>query len=81
MWTIHSHSEAGRVTADMCRALLKQPAMLDTEAEQILEHLYLFASVITDAFVEQLGRSTGASAFENVPEAAIPSHLPTSLAA
>ena len=44
--------EARRVTTEMCRAVLQQPNLTDEEAEKIVEHLYLFADVVTDAFIE-----------------------------
>ena len=46
-------SEARRVTADMCRELLKRPALSDAESERILEHFYSFANVVVDAFIER----------------------------
>lgn len=42
-----------RVTLDMCKALLNQRNLTDEQAQVKLDHLYCFASVIADAFVEQ----------------------------
>jgi hypothetical protein len=49
--------KARRVTAEMCRAILKQPNLTDVEAEALLNHLYLVANVGVDAFIEQRGRT------------------------
>lgn len=49
--------KARRVTAEMCRALLQRPNLTDQEAEALLDHLYLVADVVADAFIEQRGRT------------------------
>jgi hypothetical protein len=74
-------SEARRINASIGRAILKQPGRPDVELENLLECMYSFADVIVQAFIERRSRSTEVSAFENVPEAAIQSHLLTSLTA
>ena len=74
-------SKARRINASIGRAILKQPNRSDVELENLLECMYLFADVVVQAFIERRSRSTEVSAFENAPEAAIPSHLLTSQAA
>jgi hypothetical protein len=49
--------KARRVTAEMCRTILQRPNLTDEEAEALLDHLYLVASVGVDAFIEQQGRT------------------------
>jgi len=49
--------KARRVTAGMCREILQRPNLTDEEAEALLDHLYLVASVGVDAFIEQRGRT------------------------
>jgi hypothetical protein len=49
--------KARRVTAEMCRATLQQPNLMDEEAELLLDHLYSAANVAVDAFIEQRGRT------------------------
>jgi hypothetical protein len=41
----------------MCRAILKRPNLTDEEAEALLDHLYLFADVGVEAFIEQRGHT------------------------
>lgn len=41
------------VTPDMCRLILKRSDLSDTEAEEIIEHLYQFGDVVTDVLIEQ----------------------------
>jgi len=48
---------ARRVTAQMCRALLQRPDLTDVEAERMLDHLYMVADVVVDAFIEQRGHT------------------------
>lgn len=74
-------SEARGINASIGRAILKQPDRPDVELENLLECMYSFADVIVQAFIERRSRSTEVSTFENVPEAAIQSHLLTSLTA
>ena len=45
------------VTAQMCRALLQRPDLTDVEAERMLDHLYMVADVVVDAFIERQGRT------------------------
>jgi hypothetical protein len=49
--------KARHVTAEMCRAILQQPNLTGEEAEALLDHLYLVASVGVNAFIEQRGRT------------------------
>jgi len=49
--------KARRVTAEMCRALLQRPDLTNEEAERLLDHLYMVADVVVDAFIEQRGRT------------------------
>lgn len=49
--------KARRVTAQMCRALLQRPDLTDVEAERMLDHLYMVADVVVDAFIERQGRT------------------------
>lgn len=49
--------KARRVTAEMCRALLQRPDLTDVEAERMLDHLYMVADVVVDAFIERRGRT------------------------
>lgn len=49
--------KARRVTAQMCRAFLQRPDLTDEEAERLLDHLYMVADVVVDAFIEQRGRT------------------------
>ena len=49
--------KARRVTAQMCRALLQRPDLTDVEAERMLDHLYMVADVVVDAFIERRGRA------------------------
>jgi hypothetical protein len=44
--------ETRRVSNEMCRALMQQPSLTDEQAEQILNHLYLVANVVVDAFID-----------------------------
>ena len=44
--------EGRRVTVDTCRTIVQQSDLSDQEAQEIIEHLYLFAEVATDAFIE-----------------------------
>lgn len=49
--------KARGLTAETCRAILKQPSLTDVEAEALLDQLYLVANVCVDAFIEQRGRT------------------------
>jgi hypothetical protein len=49
--------KARHVTAEKCRAILQQPSLTDEEAEKLLDHFYLVADVVVDAFKEQRGRT------------------------
>jgi hypothetical protein len=49
--------KARRITAEMCKAILQRPELTDEEAEGLLEHLYLWANIGVDAFIEQRGRT------------------------
>jgi hypothetical protein len=62
----------------MCRALLNRPDLSDTEAERILEHLYSFADVAVDAFIEQQGRPEAFAQADGVPVVANPNLTLTS---
>lgn len=59
--------KARHVTAEMCRATLQQPSLMDKEADELLDHLYLVAGVVVDAFKEQRGRTEKAE-YEPLPE-------------
>ncbi len=74
-------SKARRVTVEMCRSLLGRPDLSDTEAERILEHLYSFADVAVDAFIEQQGRPEEFVIAQGVPVVANPNLTLTSPAA
>ena len=42
-----------RMSVAKCRAVLRRPTLTDAEANEIIDHLYSFAEVITDVFIEQ----------------------------
>ena len=44
---------ARRVTVETCRTLLQQPNLTHEQASKLIEHLYLFANVVADVFIEQ----------------------------
>ena len=44
--------ETRRVSSEMCRSILQQPNLSDEQAEQILNHLYIVANVLVDAFID-----------------------------
>jgi len=56
------------VTAEMCRATLLRPGLTESEAEELLDHLYLVADVLVDAFLEQRGRTEKNTQYEPLPE-------------
>lgn len=74
-------SKARRVTADMVRALLDCPSISDDQAKRILDHLYSFADVAVDAFIEQQLRSEVFVEADGASVAAISHHPLTSPAA
>lgn len=41
------------VTVEKCKAILQQPDLSHEDASKLIEHLYLFANVVTDIFIEQ----------------------------
>jgi len=52
----------------MCRAILLRPGLTESEAEELLDHLYLVADVVVDAFLEQRGRTEKNTGYEPLPE-------------
>ena len=60
--------KARHVTAEMCRAILLRPGLTEPEAEELLDHLYLVADVVVDAFLEQRGRTEKNTVYESLPE-------------
>lgn len=52
----------------MCRATLLRPGLTESEAEELLDHLYLAADVLVDAFLEQRGRTEKNTEYEPLPE-------------
>lgn len=52
----------------MCRAILQRPSLTDQEAEGLLDHLYLVADVVVDAFREQRGRTGKKAQYDPLAE-------------
>lgn len=66
--SVRPDPKARRVTAQMCRALLQRPDLTDAEAERMLDHLYMVAGVVVDAFIEQRGRTERSVEYEPLTE-------------
>lgn len=60
--------KARRVTAEMCRVLLQRPDLTNEEAERLLDHLYMVADVVVDAFTEQRGCTKRSTEYEPLTE-------------
>jgi hypothetical protein len=50
---VRQQPETRRVTVETCRTILQQPNLTHGEASRLIEHLYLFANVVTDVLIEQ----------------------------